>query len=333
MNLHQSMTDYVAAPRRQTYGVNEPPRIGGLPFNLPAPPVELPPGVTSPLASHPDDPAGERLALGIVRAIEHARAALRALGVPASDTIETAAAHGFASAFSFALRHYVARGRDVPPRPESSWRGAIERGASAFHRGGCDWALVGEQVAREAGILRRPDDAIGILGATLAVLDATGGLKLSAVPGTLTARLGHDRDANGQRLAHGRTYVASELAGAAKRLGADEDTAAAIGTRGQAHYAAGFTCALHVTRRGPSAPDYSEMSGTGIRRAVDRAIEVLGALAPSSTSIDRALVAGDLAEACLRADAGSFESVCGQGMAVLGALPMLLKLNGKGPSQ
>jgi hypothetical protein len=289
--------------------------------------VDLPPGFTARLAgAHGDDPDGERLAGGIARTIEFTRLALTSLGIADEGATTSAAAHAFTSCFGFGLRHHAVCGRDFAfPRKPASWRGVIEKGVAAFDRSGGDFALLGETVALAAGLPSPlsvlPEDVFGILGVTLAVVVEARGKSLAPA----LARTAHDGNAGVGRLAAGRAYVGREMRAIALKLGASPDEAEAIADRAAAHYSAGFSCMLQTSNRGGvlGYAEHSECSGDGIRRAVAQCLEMLCALPETYTSLDRGLIVSDVSEICLRGSAGSFESGCAQGLAVIASLPLL----------
>ena len=314
----QPYIDYLAAPRTQTYGINVAPRVASA-FNHTPPLVNIPPGFTTRAASFaPDDVHGERMARGVAAACEFSRPLAASLGVD-PDVLASAAALGWVRGFGLGIRSFFVRGREVPPRFPALWRGALDAAATTFRATG-DYARVGEAVAQVAGTGKLPDDVLGIVGAALAVLDVA-----KIAPASVA------RQGTNARLDAGATHVRYELHGAALRLGADETRASAAAQRGVDHYEATFS-ALQPMARFPKSTAYDENRGGGIRRAVAHTLEWLAGTPDTMTTLDRALIASDSVEGCLRAS-GSFESACAQGMGVLAALPLLLNLPTKDGSQ
>ena len=311
MTLAESMQDYVASPKAMQYGRNEAHRVEGA-FNLPRPLVNVPPNFTTRLASfYPDDHQGERMARGIAASCDFARPLAVALGCD-PDVLADAAAHGWVRGFALGIRSFFVRGREVPPRFPALWKGALDAAVSTFRTTG-DYSAVGEAVAQVAGTGKLPDDVLGIVGAALAVLD------VAKVTPTLVAPRGVSA-----RLDAGSAHVRYELHTVATKLGADEGAASSLAERGVDHYSAAFT-AMQLMARWPKSTVLDENRGDGIRRAIAYTLEWLAGVPDGATTLDRALIAADSVEGCLRAS-GSFESVCGQGMAVLAALPLLLNL-------
>ena len=220
--------------------------------------------------------------------------------------------HGWVRGFGLGIRSFFVRGREVPPRFPALWKGALDAAATTFRATG-DYARVGEAVAQVAGTGKLPDDVLGIVGAALAVLDVAK-IGPASVP----------RQGTNARLDAGSAHVRYELHAAALRLGADEKTASAAAQRGVDHYEATFA-AMRLMARWPKSTVLDENRGDGIRRALAHTLEWLAGVPDGATTLDRALIAADSVEGCLRAS-GSFESVCAQAMAVMAALPLLLNL-------
>ena len=277
MNLAQQMTDYVARPRQQTYGVNDPPRIAhGPAFNHPLPSVEVPPCFTSRIASHGDDPGGERLAAGIARTIEFTRSALTALRVTDDDgAIATAAAHAWTSCFSFGLRHYVARGRDDAAEEARELEEVIERGVSGL-RANRRLGAGGVRTWRLLPAFRRLLRCRPVRGARHARRDAS---RRRCRPWQ-EPRPGAGRGARSRtRMIETRADSASRMGGptsprelraVAVKLGASEAEAEAIAGPWRVALRRGLrACTLHLSNRGGSgAVEYGEIRGDGMRRAV-----------------------------------------------------------------